>query len=141
MATRKITTETTTTGQIHAQFDYDLDALIVEDEDAPPFRFKWGGRVFEMALLATLPVQVQTGLEGATVEEQLRLVIGDDEYSELVSIPGPSGREMTAGRMRDLVKAWMSHQGLEPGKSQPSSSSSASTARRSRPTSRSARRR
>lgn len=123
------------------QFDYDLDALVVEDEEAPPFRFKWGGRVFEMALLAALPVTVQTDLENATVEEQLRLVIGDDEYGELVTIMGANGRTMSTGRMRDLINAWLSHQGLAPGKSQPSSSSSVSTVRRSRPISRSGRRR
>jgi hypothetical protein len=141
MPQRKRVTAVAVPVDLDEQFDYDLDALVVEDEDAPPFRFKWGGRVFEMALLATLDVQVQTDLEGASIEEQLRLVIGDEAYSELITIKGAGGRVMSTGRMRDLVKAWMAHQGLEPGKSPDSSRSSASMVRRSRPTSRSARRR
>jgi hypothetical protein len=123
------------------QFDYDLDALIVEDEDAPPWRFKWAGKVYEMALMATMPVQTQLDIEGAPIEDQMRLILGDVEFADLISVKGAGGRAMTAGRMRDLVTAYMEHQGLVRGKSDSSPSSSGNTARPLKRTSRSARRR
>ena len=39
------------------QYDFDLDAALVEEEDSEPFRFKWSGEVYELPLLAALPVK------------------------------------------------------------------------------------
>ena len=50
------------------EYDYDLDALVVEAENAPPFRFKWRGEVWEMPLMMAMPFSDQLALEDATVD-------------------------------------------------------------------------
>lgn len=124
-----------------AQYDYDLDAALVEEENSEPFRFKWGGEVYSLPLLAALPADEQIEFENQPVVDQMIRLLGADAYERLTTEPGADGRKLSMGRLRDLVDAWLAHQGLERGKSPASSDSSANTARRSRPTSRSGRRR
>lgn len=122
------------------RFDYDLDVLIVEEEDAPPFSFKWGGERFEMPLMMALPFADQLELEELTTEESMRQIMGDDDFTRLLTTKGgPKGEPPSTGRMKALIEAWHRHQGLEPGESQPSPRSYGSTAGRSKPTSRSPR--
>jgi len=115
------------------QYDYDLDALEVEAENSPPFKFKWRGEIWEMPLMYAMQFRDQLDLENATVEESMRLIMGEDQFDRFIAEP------ITTGRMRDLIAAWQRFQGLEPGESPASSRSSANTARRSKRTSRSAR--
>jgi hypothetical protein len=119
---------------VEETFDYDLDALVVEEENAPPFRFQWRGEIFEMPLMMGMDFKDQLALEAATVEESMRLIMGGD-YDRLVQEP------ISIGRMKALIEAWHRHQGVEPGELVASSRSSVNTARRSKPTSRSTRRR
>lgn len=115
------------------QYDYDLDALVVEAENAPPFKFKWRDRVWEMPLMDALEFSDQLALEEATVERSMELIMGEDQFTEFIAEP------ISTGRMRGLIKEWQAFQGLEPGESRASSRSSKSTVRRSKRTSRSAR--
>jgi hypothetical protein len=115
------------------KYDFDLDALIVEAENAPPFRFKWRDEVWEMPLMNAMPFRDQLDLESATVEESMSLIMGEEQFERFIAEP------ISTGRMRDLITAWQRFQGLEPGESQASSRSSRSTVRRSKRTSRSAR--
>src|SRR5262245_19477516 len=115
------------------QYDYDLDALVVEAGNAPPFRFKWRDEVWEMPLMMAMPFNDQLALEGATVEESMALIMGAEQFDRFIAEP------ISTGRMRDLIATWQRFQGLEPGESRASSRSSANTARRSKQTSRSAR--
>lgn len=115
------------------QYDYDLDALVVEAENAPPFKFKWRDQVWEMPLMDALDFGDQLALEEATVERSMQLIMGEDQFTQLISEP------ISTGRMRGLIEAWQRHQGLEPGESRASSRSSKNTARRSKRTSRSGR--
>lgn len=122
------------------EVDFDLDLLTVEAEDAPPFTFRWGGKTFEMPLMMGMPFEDQLALERATVEESMRLIMGDATFDELVVTRGGTDeRPLSIGRMSELLTRWNRHQGLEPGESRASSRSSGSTARRSRRTSRSGR--
>ena len=115
------------------EYDYDLDALVVEAENAPPFKFKWRDEVWHMPLMNAMPFRDQLDLEAATVEESMRLIMGEDQFERFIAEP------ISTGRIRGLIETWQRFQGLEPGESQASSRSSANTARRSRRTSRSAR--
>lgn len=115
------------------EYDYDLDALVVEAENAPPFKFKWRGEVWQMPLMNAMQFRDQLDLENATVEESMRLIMGEDQFEQFIAEP------ISTGRMRDLIAAWQRFQGLEPGESAASSRSSRSTARPSKRTSRSGR--
>ena len=115
------------------EYDYDLDALVVEAEALPPFRFKWRDQVWEMPWMNAMPFRDQLDLENATVDQSMRLIMGDDQFERFIAEP------ISTGRMRDLIETWQRFQGLEPGESRASSRSSANTARPSRRTSRSAR--
>lgn len=120
---------------------FDLDALAVEQEEAEPFRFTWGGKTFELPTLLQLPLdrQLQIAETGADLAA-VRLVLGEKMIAELSRTPGgPGHRPMSAPRMMKLLEAWFAHQGTSRGKSPASSRSSASTATRSKPTSRSTR--
>lgn len=121
------------------EFDYDLDALVVEEELAPPFRFRWGGKTFEMPLMLAMSLADQLDLESANANDSMRIIMGD-AFDDLMAAKGPDGKPLSAGRAKGLIAAWLKHQGLEPGESQASSRSSANTARPSRRTSRSGRR-
>ena len=115
------------------QYDYDLDALVVEAENAPPFKFKWRDQVWEMPLMDALEFSDQLALEEATVERSMELIMGEEQFAQFIAGP------ISTGRMRGLIKAWQKHQGLEPGESRASSRSSKNTVRQSKPTSRSGR--
>jgi len=115
------------------KYDYDLDALVVDAESAPPFRFKWRDEVWEMPLMNAMPFRDQLDLEEATVEESMGLIMGAEQFERFISEP------ISTGRMRDLIAAWQRFQGLEPGESRASSRSSKNTARPSKRTSRSGR--
>lgn len=124
------------------QYDFDLEAAVVDEETSEPFRFKWAGRVYSLPLLAALPITEQLRFEDMPINEQLVELLGEAEYEALTTTPGgPLNKPISAGRMRELLNGWLAHQGLTPGKSPDSSRSSASTAPLSRPTSRSGRRR
>ena len=122
------------------EYDYDLDALVVEEENAPPFRFRWGGKMFEMPLMLAMPFEDQLALENATLQESMRVIMGSGAFDELMGTLGPDERPLSTGRIKALIEQWHRYQGLEPGESQASSRSSANTAGRSRRTSRSGRR-
>lgn len=115
------------------QYDYDLDAVKLEVENAPPFKFKWRDEVWELPLMEALDFSDQLALESATVEDSLRLIMGSDQFDRFTSEP------ISTARARNVIEAWQRHQGLEPGESRASSRSSKNTARRSKRTSRSAR--
>jgi hypothetical protein len=121
------------------EFDYDLDALVVEEESAPPFRFKWGGKPFEMPLMMAMPFEAQLALEEANITDSMQIIMGD-AFDELMATPGTDGELMSTGRAKGLFEAWHKHQGLDLGESKASSRSYGNTARRSKRTSRSGRR-
>ena len=114
------------------EYDYDLDALVVDAENAPPFKFKWRDQVWEMPLMNAMLFRDQLDLEAATVEESMRLIMGEDQFERFIAEP------ISTGRMRDLIETWQRFQGLEPGESRASRRSSGNTARPSKRTSRSA---
>lgn len=114
-------------------YDYDLDAVVVEAENAEPFRFKWRDQSWEMPTMDALDFSDQLALEQATVEESLRIIMGSDQFDRFIAEP------ISTGRARELIKRWRRWQGLDQGESRASSRSSASTARRSKRTSRSGR--
>ena len=115
------------------EYDYDLDALVVDAENAPPFKFKWRDEVWEMPLMNAMQFRDQLDLENATVDESMRLIMGDDQFERFMAEP------ISTGRMRDLIEVWQRFQGLEPGESRASRRSSGNTARPLKRTSRSAR--
>ena len=115
------------------EYDYDLDALVVDAENAPPFKFKWRDEVWQMPLMNAMQFSDQLSLEDSTVEDSMRLIMGSDQFDRFIAEP------ISTGRMRDLIEAWQRFQGLEPGESRASRRSSGNTARPSKRTSRSAR--
>ena len=115
------------------EYDFDLDAVVVEAEDAEPFRFKWRDQSWSMPLMDALDFSDQLALENATAEESLRLIMGSEQFDKFIAEP------ISTGRARELIKRWRKWQGLDEGESRASSRSSASTARRSKRTSRSGR--
>lgn len=126
---------------------FDLDAVVVEADDLAPFAFTWGGKAFELPPFLALPVDRQIAVvdaitgdaDAAVLLGVLRQIVGTDLLAELsATTGGPSDKPMSAMRLMRLIGAWMDHQ-TGPGKSRASSASSASTAKRSRPTSRSGR--
>lgn len=128
---------------------FDLDAVVVESDDAEPFRFTWGGRRFEMPAFLALPADRQIAvidqITAETVDAPkllsvLQQIVGDDLIAELSATKGgPSNKPLTTMRLMPLVMAWVNDQGAGLGKSPDSSGSSASTAPRSKQTSRSGR--
>jgi hypothetical protein len=121
------------------EVDFDLDALVVEDEDAPPFTFKWGGKRYELPLMKQLPFHKQLLLETVTDLEAVSILVGEELARELAETKGADGRTLSIGRFGELFNAWFKHQGLEPGESLASQRSSGNTARPSKRTSRSGR--
>lgn len=126
---------------------FDLDAVVVESDDAEPFRFTWGGKDFELLPFISLPANRQIAVidqvygdkvDAAKLLTVLREILGDDLIAELSATKGgPSNKPMSTMRLMSLIMAWVNAQ--DPGKSQASSDSSGSTAQPSKPTSRSAR--
>jgi len=140
MATRRTTNVTPVPIEPDERVDFDLDMLVVEDETAPPFRFRWGGQIFEMQLMAAMPLTEQLELQEMTTEQSMSQILGEDTFERLITTKGgPAGEPISTGRMRELIAAWHRHQGLELGESQASPRSSRSTVRRSKRTSRSGR--
>jgi hypothetical protein len=88
---------------------FDLDALEVEGEDAPPFEFTYKGEKFSMPTANAMAWQDQLALETATEAGALRLILGDEQYDRLAKLP------MSSARMAKLITAWQGHQGLKPG--------------------------
>jgi hypothetical protein len=121
------------------QYDYDLDALVVDAESAPPFRFKWRGEVWEMPLMNAMPFQDQMDLEEATVEQSMGLIMGEEQFARFMLAGTPAKPPISTGRMRELIDQWHKFQGLTPGESRASRRSSGNTARPSKRTSRSGR--
>lgn len=128
---------------------FDLDAVVVESDDAPPFSFTWGGKAFELPPFMALPADRQIAVIDAVYSEEgidparllgvLRLVVGDDLIAELsATLGGPSNKPMSALRLMRLIGAWIETE-RDGGKSPASSPSSGATARPSKQTSRSAR--
>lgn len=119
---------------------FNLDALLVEEEDAPPFTFVWGGKTYHMPLMPQLPFERQLALETATDLQAVGIILGDDLANDLAdTLGGPDKRPLSIARFGRLLDAWFAHQGLERGKSPASSASSAPMVRPSRRTSRSGR--
>ena len=122
---------------------FDLDAAVGE-LSPEPFRFTWGGQAFELPAILGMPVDKQLtiintieGLDRAEpgkVVEVLHLIVGDEMLASL-----SAAKPLSAASLMKLIGAWMAHQGEAPGKSEPSSDSSASTARPSKQTLRSGR--
>ena len=54
---------------------FDLDAVVVEEEDAPPFQFTWGGDTYEIPIMAALPFDTQLALETATDLEAVTILL------------------------------------------------------------------
>ncbi len=96
---------------------FDLDALEVEDEHKPPFRFAYRGDTFDLPVAAAMPWQDQVQLEKAGQLESLRLIMGDVQFERFRMLP------MSAGRLGKLIEAWLKYQGLKPGESAASSRS------------------
>jgi hypothetical protein len=115
------------------KYDFDLDALVVDAENAPPFKFKWRDEVWEMPIMNAMPFRDQMDLETATVEESMELIMGEEQFRQFISEP------ISTGRMSDLIEEWHRFQGIKPGESRASRRSSGNTARPSKRTSRSGR--
>src|SRR5690606_8951914 len=75
----------------------------------------------------------------ATLVDVLKSLLGDDLIAQLAATKGANGKPFTFMRLMPLIIAWVNDQGGDMGKSPASSPSSASTAPRSKPTSRSGR--
>lgn len=126
---------------------FDLDAVVVESDDASPFPFKWGGKTFELPAFLAQPAAKQIAIidavsnasvDAAKLLTILRELVGDELIAELsATIGGPSNKPLNSERLVRLIGGWID--GQSPGKSPASSSSSASTAPPSKRTSRSVR--
>ena len=122
---------------------FDLDAA-VGDANAEPFRFTWGGKPFELPAAMALPVDrllrivaAIEGIETATpdgIAELLGLLVDEETLARL-----SAARPLSVDGLMKLITAWISREGLSLGKSPASADSSSSTARKSKPTSRSGR--
>jgi len=131
---------------------FDLNAVVTEAPEEP-FVFTWGTEKFELPPLLAMPIDRQANIIDALAEIEeaddprptqilhiLRLMIGDELLAQLGATKGgPDGRTtLSALQLMPLLREWMNRQGTQ-GKSAPSSRSSASTARQSKPISRSGR--
>lgn len=87
---------------------FNLDALEVEGEDAPPFEFVYKDEKFTMPAATSMPWQDQLALEGADQMGSLRLILGD-QFDRFKALP------MSAARLGKLLEAWLASQGLKPG--------------------------
>lgn len=122
---------------------FDLDAAVGESA-IESFRFTWGGQTFELPAVLALPVDRQLALIDAIesladpspneIVGVLKLLIDDEMLARL-----SAAKPLSVQGLMALITAWMGSQGLAVGKSPASSASSASTAPRSKPTSRSGR--
>jgi hypothetical protein len=107
---------------------FDLDALAAE-ADGEPFRFVFGGETYELPAEPDFRVGVALG-RGDSVEA-MRLMFGEHWDRVLAS-----KTRLTGSMAGKLLKAYMAHTGNNVGESKASSSSSKSTAGRSKRTSR-----
>jgi hypothetical protein len=125
---------------------FDLDAAVGE-QVGEPFAFTWGGKGgFSVAPLQARDIEVQIQLIDAierieSISNEPReilgvfaLVVGDDLLAQMREV-----RPVGGAALITLIRAWIAHEGGALGKSEPSSTSSASTAPKSKPTSRSTR--
>lgn len=124
---------------------FDLDAAVA-DSAGEPFRFTWGGQSFTLPHVMDLAFDVQTALIAAietidakkpdptVVADVFKLAIGEQLLAEL-----SRAKPLSTPALVRLVMAWIEFHGDDLGKSPASVGSSASTAKPSKATSRSAR--
>jgi hypothetical protein len=103
------------------------------DLDLEPFQFEGlDGEVYELPNYKSLSIDLATRIEqdGAFLEVLAEIGTSDATMAQVTAA--------CVGALEPFVKAWMSASETKPGESQASSRSTASTARPSKPTSRSA---
>ena len=84
---------------------FDLKALEVEGEDAPPFEFEYKGEKFAMPAATAMPWQDQLALETADQLTSLRLILGEEQFKRFEKLP------MSAARLGKLIEQWGDYQG------------------------------
>lgn len=124
---------------------FDLDAAVT-DTAGEPFRFTWGGESFALDPLLAMDIERQLELidliehlddnddrlDPAKLLEIVKHVVGADLLDRMRELRPVGGAALMA-----LLRQWMAHQGVALGKSPASADSSANTAPKSKPTSRS----
>lgn len=117
-----------TNGQTRDDDVLDLDVLEA-DATLAPYRFRLGGRSYEMAHPSSLDWHHQTTFDQADMPGMLRVLLGDDDFEEF-------DRHQLAGfKLNTLFERWAEHCGIDPGELQASAGYSAPTAKPSRRTS------
>jgi len=108
---------------------FDLDALDAEADDDVPFEFKFGGEKFSLPPRPDL--RAIAAMSEGRLADALRMLLGEEQVKRLDEIDAVfDDRKFLA-----LMEAYAQHAGVgDLGNSRPSSGSSKSTARKSKPT-------
>jgi hypothetical protein len=110
--------------------EFDLDALVAEARKEP-FRFRYGGRSFELPHASDMDWRAVEAAElgnYAALRELFRFGLAE-QWEAFEKLHQP------AKAMGELFRRWQAHAGVRPGESQGSADSSESTAEPSTPAS------
>lgn len=108
---------------------FDLDAYVAEHRKAP-YRFRYGGQMWELPHAADTDWRVNEAADQGDVEAirtLFRRGMGPEQWERFEELPQPSGG------MGELFRRWQAHWGVKPGESPASPASSESTAGPSTP--------
>jgi hypothetical protein len=110
---------------------FDLDKVIAEREERPPFQFKFGGQRFTLPG-AGIDVRVIAALQGERIDDALEMLLGVGQWATLQRLEAVFDQESFYA----LLQAYGKHLGEDiVGESPASGSSSNGTGKKSRPTS------
>jgi hypothetical protein len=117
-----------TNGAQDAQVEDVLDLDVLErDTTKPPFPFRVGGQDFTLSDPDSLDWQSQAELDSEDLSRIFAALLGPEQFARFEPILTP------AWKLERLMRAWGSYYGIELPESEASSTSSAITARPSRP--------
>jgi hypothetical protein len=105
---------------------FDLDAVAAEGQDEP-FRFRFGGEVYEMPPL-DLRQAAKLDDTGGSAVDMFRLLLGDEQWQRMEAAEA----RLTQPMFLELLDRYTKHTGIDLGESPASSRSSRSTAGRSK---------
>lgn len=108
---------------------FDLDALIAEAEQRPPFEFTFGGEQYELP--PDLDITIAVSLSAGDLLGSLQKLLGEEQWARIVA----SKATFTASAMLTLLERYGEYCGTSLGESAASSRSSKSTVRPSKRTS------
>jgi hypothetical protein len=69
--------------------DLDLDELLGDAPQRPPFTFRFGGQSFTIS--GTIDVRMAAAIDAGRLDDGLRLLLGAEQYRRLQECPGTFG--------------------------------------------------